>query len=241
MKGNVPVPLVVLAALGVSSVARAQAPALSGLSPTPTAAASASGEPTPTPTPAPKLTSVRAPAADAAAHGQSLADVVRLSKEARKGQPPKKSLGTITNETLRKGGAASTPTAAAAGKAGARGATSAVAVRTVAPTPFPTYDVPRDDNGRSEADWRARMNHARALVADGERRVADLDTKAKQLENDFYAQSDGFRRDGVIKPAWDQARDDLAKARIELDAARKSLDDLQEEARRSNTPPGWLR
>ena len=110
-----------------------------------------------------------------------------------------------------------------------------------AATPFPTYDVARDDVGRSEADWRSRMNHARAMVADGEARVSALDTKAKQLENDFYAQSDGYRRDGVIKPAWDQARDDLAKARAALDEARKSIDDLQEEARRSNTPPGWLR
>ena len=36
--------------------------------------------------------------------GQSLADVVRASKEARKGQAPKKSLGTITNETSEGGG-----------------------------------------------------------------------------------------------------------------------------------------
>ena len=61
------------------------------------------------------------------------------------------------------------------------------------------------------------MDHARALVVDGERRVKDLETSSKQLENDFYAQSDGFRRDGVIKPAWDKARDDLEKARVELD------------------------
>jgi hypothetical protein len=85
------------------------------------------------------------------------------------------------------------------------------------------------------------MDHARSLVQDGERRVKELETKSKQLENDFYAQSDGYRRDGVIKPAWDKSRDDLAKARIDLDAARKSLEDLSDEARRSNAPPGWLR
>jgi len=214
--------------------ASAQAPALSGLAPTPTPPTATSGEPTPVPTPAPKLKGVVGPASEAGQTGKSLADVVRVSKEARKGEAPKKSLGTITNETLRKGG----PTPAPGGKAAAK--TPAVsAVRQ--PTPHPTYDVPRDDQGRSEAQWKGIMNHARSLVLDGERRVKDLETKSKQLENDFYAQSDGFRRDGVIKPAWDKARDDLAQARAELDGARKSLDDLAEDARRSNTPPGWLR
>ena len=65
--------------------------------------------------------------------------------------------------------------------------------------------------------------------------------KAKQLENDFYAQSDGFRRDGVIKPAWDKAETTSRTARQKLEAERKNLDDLSEDARRSNTPPGWLR
>ncbi len=217
--------------------ASAQSPAVSGLSPTPTPPAATSGE-TPVPTPAPKLTGVAGPAPESGHGSQSLADVVRLSKEARKGQPPRKFLGTITNENLHKGvSVQSTPV-----KGAAKGSAAAHAPGpTARPTPAPTYDVPRDDQGRSEADWRRIMNHARAVVADGENRVRDLDTKSKQLENDFYAQSDGYRRDGVIKPAWDKARDDLAAARASLDAARKALDDLSEDARRSNTPPGWLR
>jgi hypothetical protein len=223
---------VLLLAAGPAS---AQAPALSGLSPTPTPPTATSGDATPVPTPAPKLKGVVAPAAEAGQSGKSLADVVRVSKEARKGQAPKKSLGTITNETLRKGGAAPAPGSKAAAK------TPAVAAVRSAPTPHPTYDVPRDDQGRSEAQWKRIMDHARSLVLDGERKVKDLEMKSKQLENDFYAQSDGFRRDGVIKPAWDKARDELTQARAELDAARKSLDDLAEDARRSNTPPGWLR
>jgi hypothetical protein len=223
-----------------AGTAAAQAPAVSGLSPTPAPSAATSEEATPVPTPAPKLTGVAGPAVDKGHGGQSLADVVRLSKEARKDQAPKKSLGTITNETLRKGGATPTPTPAK-GAARVVARTPAASAAVGSATPAPTYDVPRDDKGRSEADWRGMANHIKALVGDAEKRVADLDTKSKQLENDFYAQSDGFRRDGVIKPAWDRARDDLAKARADLDAARKALDDLAEEARRSNTPPGWLR
>jgi hypothetical protein len=229
--------LPVLAAAFTASTASGQAPALSGLSPTPTPPAATSEEPTPAPTPAPKLKGVVGPATETGHSGQSLADVVRVSKDARKGQTPKKSLGTITNESLRKGSAPSATPQKGASKTPAASA----ARHDGSPTPAPTYDVPRDDKGRSESQWKATMDHARALVQDGDRRVKDLETKSKQLENDFYAQSDGYRRDGVIKPAWDKARDELAQARAELDGARKSLDDLSEDARRSNTPPGWLR
>jgi predicted nucleic acid-binding Zn-ribbon protein len=95
--------------------------------------------------------------------------------------------------------------------------------------------------GRRESDWRSLVNRSKAAVQNGELRVRELETKAKQLENDFYAMSDGNRRDAVVKPAWDKAREDLTKGRQELEDARKTLDDLSEEARKSNAPPGWLR
>ncbi|MBK9064096.1 MAG: hypothetical protein IPL89_13015 [Acidobacteria bacterium] len=229
------VPEVLAVVLFAAAAATAQTPAFSGLSPTPTPPAATSGEGTPDPTPAPKLKGVAGPPTEAGRSGQSLADVVRVSKEARKDQKPKKSLGTITNETLHKGGSTTAVTAKGPSK------TPAASAARKEPTPAPTYDVPRDDQGRSEAQWKATMDHARSLVQDGERRVRELETKSKQLENDFYAQSDGYRRDGVIKPAWDKSRDELAKARVDLDAARKSLEDLSDEARRSNASPGWLR
>jgi predicted nucleic acid-binding Zn-ribbon protein len=101
--------------------------------------------------------------------------------------------------------------------------------------------VARDEKGRSEDDWRSIVDRSKAAVSNGELRVRELETKAKQLENDFYAMSDGNRRDAVVKPAWDKAREDLAKARQELEDARKAFEDLSEEARKSNAPPGWLR
>jgi hypothetical protein len=229
-----------LALFALAGSALAQAPAVSGLAPTPTPPTATSDEALAVPTPAPKLTGVAGPGPEKGHAGQSLADIVRLSKEARKGQPTKRSLGTITNENLRKPGAAATATPAKSAAKGA-GTSPAAGARGGQPTPAPAYDVPRDDKGRSEADWRGIVSHARSAVLDSEARVKDLDMKAKQLENDFYAQSDGYRRDGVIKPAWDKTRDDLAKARAELESARKALDDLAEEARRTNAPPGWLR
>jgi hypothetical protein len=226
--------LAAVAALALAASA-AQEPALSGLAPEPTPASATSL--TPVPTSAARVLSGGKTQTPGAA--RSLADVVRLSKEARKDQPAKKSLGTITNDNLRKGGFPTpTPKGAAGkslpGKASGKGASSAV------PSPSAPY-VARDDKGRSEDDWKSLVVRSKATLANGELRVRELETKAKQLENDFYAMSDGNRRDAVVKPAWDNAREDLAKARQELEDARKAFDDLSEEARKSNTPPGWLR
>jgi hypothetical protein len=226
--------LAAVAALALAASA-AQEPALSGLAPEPTPASATSLTPVPT-SAAPVLSGGKTQTPGTA---RSLADVVRLSKEARKDQPPKKSLGTITNDNLRKGGSLTpTPKGAAGrslpGKASGKQASSAI------PSPSAPY-VARDDKGRSEDDWKSLVDRSKAAVANGELRVRELETKAKQLENDFYAMSDGNRRDAVVKPAWDNAREDLAKARQELEDARKAFDDLSEEARKSNTPPGWLR
>jgi hypothetical protein len=226
--------LAAVAALALAASA-AQEPALSGLAPEPTPASATSLTPVPT-SAAPVLSGGKTQTPGTA---RSLADVVRLSKEARKDQPPKKSLGTITNDNLRKDGSPTpTPNGAAGkslpGKASGKQASSAV------PSPSAPY-VARDDKGRSEDDWKSLVVRSKAAVANGELRVRELETKAKQLENDFYAMSDGNRRDAVVKPAWDNAREDLAKARQELEDARKAFDDLSEEARKSNTPPGWLR
>jgi hypothetical protein len=225
--------ILVFAALAAGA---AQEPALSGLSPAPTPDSATSLTPVPTPA-APALSGGKSAPPGTAGRGSSLADVVKLSKEARKDKPPKKSLGTITNDNLRKGETPAPAPRAAAGK-GASGRASGKDT----PTPTPNVpDAPRDDKGRSEADWRALVSRQNMLVLNGEARVRELETKSKQLENDFYAMSDGNRRDAVVKPAWDKSRDDLAKARLELEGARKALEDLAEDARKSNAPPGWLR
>jgi hypothetical protein len=241
MKSRLFASLLVLAGLAFLR-ADAQEPALSGLTVEPTPASATSLTPSPTPVSS-TLSGGRAEI-PGAGRGNSLADVVKQSKENRKDRPPKKSLGTITNETLLKG---ATPTPAAGKGTSGKGASAKTAPGKPArgaasPTPTPgASDVARDDKGRSEADWRALVSHQKALVTDGEARVRDLETRTKQLENDFYAMSDGNRRDAVIKPAWDRSREDLTKARQELEDARRVLDDLSEDARKSNAPPGWLR
>ena len=171
--------------------------------------------------------------------GSSLADIARRQKEQREREGKKASLGVISNETLRKNGSAAD---AAAAKGGAKSKASPTpathGATAAAPATIPEW---RDLKGRTEADWRKLMAGVRDRMTAAEGRVKSLEADARRYENDFYAWSDGNYRDRVIRPAWDQARTDLANARKELEAARTELTDLEEDARKSGAPPGWLR
>ena len=171
----------------------------------------------------------------APSQGRPLGDAVKRSRDEK--ETKRRSLGTITNESLKK--PSGTPVAGKAKQGG---------TMTVLPagTPAASYGkvsapVIRDQKGRTEEEWRqlVAQNHRRQDRADAE--VKRLELETRRLENDFYAWSDGNYRDRVIRPNWEQAREALKKARLDLDAASVARSDMEEEARRSGAPPGWLR
>lgn len=204
-----------------------------------------SQEPTPTPRPAAapapviirpsRLASPPTPTPQEGAKGtDSLADVVRRSQEARSGEGGKRSLGVITNETLKQ--PASGPSSK--GRTGTVNVIATPKGGSASAAPAPEF---RDLQGHTEAEWRRRAIEARLHERKAEADVKKLEDDAKRLENDFYAWDDGNYRDRVIKPSWEKAKEDLKKSRLELDQAKAATADLEEEARKAGAPPGWLR
>ncbi len=185
------------------------------------------GQPPTTPTPA--------------TGGSSLADAARKAQEeGGAGTQARSARVVITNETLKKPERA-TGTGTGISISGSAGAKPSVRIpATPGPTPqaMPEY---RDASGKTEADWRARANEARTRVERAEADVQAGREEVRRLENDFYAWSDGNYRERVIRPAWDQAKEKLERLELEAEAARTDLAGLEEEARKSGTPPGWLR
>lgn len=112
-----------------------------------------------------------------------------------------------------------------------------------APAPAAPVEMPKivDLQGHDEAYWRAKAAAVRDAVAKASDALAAAEAEEKREENDFYAWDDGQYRDSVIKPAWDRAKAEAEKARADLDAARKQLDGLEDEARRAGAFPGWIR
>jgi len=202
-------------------------------------AAAQKATPTPTPTPrklsggfgrgAPEAVTPPAPE-ETPPPGQSLAEAVRAAD--RKKPKDSKATVTITNETLvtdpRKG----------------KLTTSAPRPTSAAPTPPAEQASPSPAPGgdaAAEVYWRERMHSARSRVEELREKVRRFELESKKLENDFYSWDDGQYRDGVIKPAWDQKREELETARRDLEQAEKELSELPETARKAGALPGWLR
>lgn len=185
------------------------------------------GQEEPTPTPPPLLPMI-APSPTPRGKGESLADSVRRSHASVTPAPKKKSLGSITNESIKK-----------TGEGTGKGTLQMGPAHPIAP--LPPVIAPATGSTTPEASWQIRATQARQRVERADADVKRLETETRRLENDFYAWSDGTYRDGVIKPAWDQAKEDLRKARLELDAAQNAVTDLEEEARKAGVPAGWLR
>ena len=115
------------------------------------------------------------------------------------------------------------PQAAAAGATGAAG------------EPAKAVDPAQDEQW-----WRARMNNARLAVDKDNLLIEALQSRINALQADVVNIDDPVQQG--------KARQNLGKALTELDSMKqkrdtdlKSIAAIQDEARRSNVPPGWIR
>ena len=98
---------------------------------------------------------------------------------------------------------------------------------------------PVDFEGRPESYWRDTMTAARQKVKDLENEANVITLRIASLQNQFYSEDDGFKREGIgreIQKSFflqDKNKEELAKA-------RDVLQDLEKEARKSGALPGWL-
>ena len=188
-------------------------------------ALAAAAEVQPTATPEPRLSGgfgKNAPAAPTRKRVEKKA--VRITNESLVTDPQKGKLTTSQR--------AVTPAPSATARTpGARTPTAPAAASTPA-------RAPREGG---EEYWRDEARRARERVTELRADITRLENQTRKLEADFYSWDDGAYRDGVIKPAWDKAREDLVTARRELPLAERALDDLPDRARRAGALPGWLR
>lgn len=166
--------------------------------------------------------------AGAALHAQkkpTLGELARKEQERRKALKASGAGKVVTNDDLPRGsGPAPAPAAAKPeGEAKTEG------------------DKPKaEEPVRDEAWWKLRMNQEREALRRAEMFAEALQTRINSLTADFAARDDPYQRARI--------GDDRAKAILELDrvkgeadAARKKIAEIEEEARKANVPPGWLR
>jgi len=167
------------------------------------------------------------------AYGQSLSDLANKEKERRE---EIKNARVITDEDAAKYRSATVPDQPSGeNETEKKGSEAKIQSRSEKPDP----DEPVDLQGRTESFWRKTMADARQKVKDLENETNVLILKLNDLQMKFYREDNGFKREGIQREIQktfyeqDLNRENLAKA-------KNTLQDLENEARKSGALPGWI-
>jgi hypothetical protein len=93
---------------------------------------------------------------------------------------------------------------------------------------------------KDEQAWRQRMTDARQALERNQMYLDALQSKINALWADFTARDDRAQRE-VIGTERKKALAEFDRVKLEIEANKKAIDDLEDEARRAGVPAGWLR
>jgi hypothetical protein len=162
----------------------------------------------------------------------SLADVARKEQERRKAvKTPSK---VLTNGDLAPAPAVTIPPAAPSDTT-----TPAAADGTKPATPA-EGEKKDGEPVKDQAYWSKRLTDLQNAVTRNETFAVALQSRINALANEYTNQGDGVRQQAIAVERK-KALADLDSLNKEIADGRKAITDLQEEARRSGVPAGWLR
>ncbi len=111
------------------------------------------------------------------------------------------------------------------------------------PTVVPPEEKPAEakpDDQKNEAWWRNRMAQAREAQRRNEAFAEALQSRINALTTDVVNRDDPYQR-AKLADDRQKALAELQRVTGEIDQAKKAIADIEEEARKANVPPGWLR
>ena len=176
---------------------------------------------------------------------QGLADVARAEEARRKSvRAPSK---TYTNDDLKgdnNGATVASPTPSSAAPASpvpaatpAQGAKPAA----TAAKPDPAKDAAaQQEPKKDEKYWRDRITAAQQAMARNKVLVDALQSRVNALNTDFVNTDDPAQR-AVVEQNRKTALAELDRVKKDIDTRSKEITAIQDEARKANVPPGWLR
>jgi hypothetical protein len=169
----------------------------------------------------------------ASAVGQSLAEVARKEQERRKAvkEPGK----VYTNDTI-----AASPAPPSPEPAPARSDTAKAQDTDKAAAEKKAEEKPTTGEVRDEKYWRSRITAARMQLERNNIFLEALQSRVNALTNDFTARDDPAQR-ALIGEDRQRALAEMERVRLEVENLKKEIAAIEEEARRENVPPGWLR
>ncbi|HSS05747.1 MAG TPA: hypothetical protein VLK83_01265 [Rhodanobacteraceae bacterium] len=120
---------------------------------------------------------------------------------------------------------------------------NAVNASVVPNTPAVVASPPPTEEPREEHDqswWGGRMSAAREDVRRNESFAEALQSRINALTTDFTNRDDPYQR-AKIGDDRQKALAELNRLTREIEKGKKAIADIEEDARTSGVPPGWIR
>jgi hypothetical protein len=171
-------------------------------------------------------------------YSQSLGEAAAREKAKRQKKGPS-SAPVITNEELK----ASRPPGQKESEPAAGAGSGSSSPERGSPSGADREERPgSSDSAEAQVVWRQRAQGHRAAIAAAEKTIQDAQDKLARLmaDREPIALGDPNRLQ-TIERMKAETRQTLEQAQLQKAEAEKALQDLEEEARRNNVPPGWLR
>jgi hypothetical protein len=176
------------------------------------------------------------PLAGAAAQQPSLAEVAR--QEAERRQTVKSTSKVYTNDDVKK--AADTPISVVAAAPSAAGEAASKPAEGQAQAAATQPKAAPGEPAKDEAYWRKRATDAQEQLQRSRLFAEALQSRINALTTDFVARDDPYQRQQIAQQRQ-EALAELDRIHRDIEAQTKAIEDLEEEARRSGVPAGWLR
>lgn len=163
---------------------------------------------------------------------QSLADVARQEQDRRK--TIKKPSKVLTNKDL-----TAVPSTTPSGSAAAVPAAGTASGSDAGKTTGGTENKP-DEAGKDQAYWSGRMKDLQTQLDRDQTFAVALQSRINALTTQYTNQGDPAQQ-AALATDRQKAITELNRLTKAIEDDKKALADLQEEARRSGVPAGWLR
>jgi hypothetical protein len=171
---------------------------------------------------------------------QSLADVAKAEAARRKNvEAPSK---VYTNDDLKSDFTKPASAPAAPPATAGTPAEGAAAAKPAAPAQAANgaASAPAAAPARDQAYWTTRLGEARAKLQRSQAFAQALQNRIDMLWTDFVNRGDPVQQ-RAIEQERNTALAELDRLKKEIDENTKAISDIEDEARRSGVPAGWLR
>jgi uncharacterized protein with gpF-like domain len=162
---------------------------------------------------------------------QTLADIAKKEEERRKALPTSAKVYTNKDLTALPAGAMPPPSPAAP---------SSLAEAAKAAADADKAKDKSNEPAKDQAYWSGRRKTIQDKISRDQTYVEALQTRVNSLSADFVNRDDPAQRK-VIEGERQKAVAELGRLQQEIVNGKKSLADLDEEARRAGVPAGWMR